>query len=320
MATPRPSTSHTSSSTSYQPGYAPSASRAAHTRRSSTTRPSTGFRSRAGSTIGGGEYQQIICAISEGRGISPTVGLAFINISTGEAVLSQICDNQFYARTLNKLQVFEPTEILVVSTTGPPNPKSKMFQIVEENIPGARITSVDRRHWSETAGLEYIQQLAFVEDVEAIKVAIGGNYFATCCFAAVGPVPLRLFKFHVYLTNQALKYIDLSLSLTFAFHSLRIKYQPSEGSMMIDLSTIQSLELIQNLQNSRSKECLFGLMNETLTPMGSRLLRSSILQPSTQAEVLTQRYDAVEEISNREDMFFQIRQGLSPLTFIQVLS
>jgi DNA mismatch repair protein MSH4 len=81
--------------------------------------------------------------------------------------------------------------------------------------------------------------------------------------------------------------------------------------MMIDLSTIQSLELIQNLQNSKSKECLFGLMNETLTPMGSRLLRSSILQPSTQADVLAQRYDAVEELSTREDMFFQIRQGLS---------
>ena len=80
---------------------------------------------------------------------------------------------------------------------------------------------------------------------------------------------------------------------------------------MIDLSTIQSLELIQNLQNSRSKECLFGLLNETLTPMGSRLLRSSILQPSTKEEVLTQRYDAVDEISNREDMFFQIRQGLN---------
>ena len=79
--------------------------------------------------------------------------------------------------------------------------------------------------------------------------------------------------------------------------------------MMIDLSTIQSLEIIQNLRNSRSKECLFGLMNETLTPMGSRLLRSSMLQPSTQEHILTQRYDAVEEISNREDMFFQIRQG-----------
>jgi DNA mismatch repair protein MSH4 len=111
--------------------------------------------------------------------------LAFVNVSTGEAVLSQICDNQFYARTLNKLQVFEPTEILIVSTAGPPSPKSKMYQVVEENIIGARLVTVDRRYWSETSGLEFIQQLAFAEDVEAIKVAIGGNYFATCCFAAV---------------------------------------------------------------------------------------------------------------------------------------
>ena len=78
---------------------------------------------------------------------------------------------------------------------------------------------------------------------------------------------------------------------------------------MIDLSTIQSLELIQNVQDGKSKDCLFGVMNCTLTPMGSRLLRSSILQPSTQADVLAQRYDAVDELSNKEDMFLQIRQG-----------
>jgi DNA mismatch repair protein MSH4 len=108
-----------------------------------------------------------------------------VNIFTGEAVLSQICDNQFYARTLNKLMVFEPTEILIVSTAGPPNTKSKMYSIIEGNIRVARIVTVDRRYWSESAGLEYIQQLAFFEEVEAIKVAIGGNYFATCCLAAV---------------------------------------------------------------------------------------------------------------------------------------
>jgi DNA mismatch repair protein MSH4 len=78
--------------------------------------------------------------------------------------------------------------------------------------------------------------------------------------------------------------------------------------MLIDLSTIRSLELIQNLQNAKSKDCLFGLMNETLTRMGSRLLRSSILQPSTQSDVLIQRYDALDELSNREDMFFHIRR------------
>lgn len=78
---------------------------------------------------------------------------------------------------------------------------------------------------------------------------------------------------------------------------------------MIDLSTIQSLELIQNLQNSKSKACLYGIMNQTLTPMGARLLRSNILQPSTQAEVLILRYDSVQELTEKEDMFFQLRQG-----------
>lgn len=154
----------------------------------SLARPSTttGRRSRAPSAMSVGESQKIICALSEARGVTPTVGLAFVNISTGEAVLCQICDTQFYVRTINKLQVFEPTEILIISTNAPPNQKSKMYQVIEENIPGVKIHPVDRKYWSEVAGLEYISQLAFEEDVETVKISIGGNYFATCCFAAVG--------------------------------------------------------------------------------------------------------------------------------------
>lgn len=194
MATPRPSTSYSYASTSYQNGYTTSTSQALDgrpgTTRPGTARPSTGRRSRASSTLGG-ESQQIICAVSESRGVSPTVGLSFVNITTGEAVLSQICDNQFYARTLNKLQVFEPTVILIISTCGPPNP-SKMYLVIEENIIGATITLVDRKYWVESAGLDFIQQLAFVEDVEALKVAVEGNFFATCCFAAVSIINSRI--------------------------------------------------------------------------------------------------------------------------------
>lgn len=69
-------------------------------RRNSVSRAGTIQRPRTpGSVIGGGESQQIICAVNEGRGVSPTVGLAFINVSTGEAVLSQISDNQFYVKS-----------------------------------------------------------------------------------------------------------------------------------------------------------------------------------------------------------------------------
>lgn len=163
--------------------YATTASRP-RTGRKSTGRPSTA-RPRTGVSTLGVENQEIICAISESRGISPVVGLAFVNLDTGEAVLSQISDSQTYVRTVHKLLVFNPTNILVVSTAA--NPKSKLFSILEDALDDieSNITLLDRRYWAETVGLEYIQQLAFAEDVEAIKAAVSGNYYAVCCFAAV---------------------------------------------------------------------------------------------------------------------------------------
>jgi DNA mismatch repair protein MSH4 len=112
-----------------------------------------------------------------------------------------------------------------------------------------------------------------------------------------------------------LKYIELELGKSFAFHTLRIKFEPSQGSMMIDLSSIASLELIQNMQNTKSKDCLFGLLNGTLTPMGSRMLRSNILQPSTEQEKIEARYDALEELSLKEELFYAARQGSIALSY-----
>ena len=97
---------------------------------------------------------------------------------------------------------------------------------------------------------------------------------------------------------------------------LKVRTQPSNpavnglGSMSIDLPTIFSLELIQNLHMRKSKENLYGLLNETLTPMGARLLRASLLQPSTEESKILARYDAVEDLSTKEEMFASVRQGL----------
>lgn len=80
--------------------------------------------------------------------------------------------------------------------------------------------------------------------------------------------------------------------------------------MTVDLQTIASLELIQNLHNPKSRDSLYGLLNQTLTPMGARLLRATILQPSTERVKLTARYNAVEDLSTKEDMFVSVRQVL----------
>ena len=181
----RPSTSYTSATTSYpsRPHDESSTSRPnTSMSRPTTSRPRTSRPRTAASTIGGD--QQILCAISESRGLSPIVGLAFVNLSTTEAVLCQISDNQTYVKTIHKLQCFDPTEILVMTTAA--QPKSKLYSFIEGNLPYIRINPIDRKYWTETTGMEYIQQLAFKQDLEALKVAVDGNYYAICCIAAVG--------------------------------------------------------------------------------------------------------------------------------------
>ncbi|KIW80516.1 hypothetical protein Z517_07132 [Fonsecaea pedrosoi CBS 271.37] len=259
-----------------------------------TSRPQSGSRSRPRTVATSTSYSdnEIICAICESRGVSPTIGLSFVNISTSEAVLCQFTDTQTYARTCHKIRVFAPSEIIYMKTAE----DSKLVSIVAENLEVQKfdiaMTGIERRYWSETSGHDYVHQLAFPDDLESLKLSVAGNYFATCCFSA------------------AMKYIGLAMELTFAPQTLRIKFEPSEGSTMIDLSTMASLELIQNLQNDKSRDCLLGLLNQTLTPMGARFLRSNVLQPSTDAEKIGKRQQALGELTSKEDMFFAVRTAL----------
>lgn len=109
---------------------------------------------------------------------------------------------------------------------------------------------------------------------------------------------------------HAMKYIEHTFTINFAPHSLRIKYRPSEDTMMIDISTLQSLEIVQNLEKRKSKASLFGLLNQTKTPMGSRMLRNNIIQPPTKYDTfIGPRFEALEELTGAEEMFHATRKG-----------
>jgi len=122
-------------------------------------------------------------------------------------------------RTIHKIAVLDPSEIIVPLTAVAPQ-KSKLYCILEENIPGARMTAVSRKLFCEHLGHEYISMFALLEDVEAIKVAISTKYYAMSA------------------TGAALKHIEISYNTSFALNSLRIKYQGSEGTDLVDFCRI----------------------------------------------------------------------------------
>lgn len=154
------------------------------------SRPSTpsGRRSRRGATpsiLGQSESNDIVCAVSESRGVTPTVGIAMVNLSLGEVTLSQICDSQSYVRTIHKLQLASPSRIVFTPSACPPNRSSAFYSLVEQLIPEAEITCHERSAWSESAGIEYMEDLALDGDIGPLKVATQGKYYAVCCFSAV---------------------------------------------------------------------------------------------------------------------------------------
>ena len=72
-----------------------------------------------------------------------------------------------------------------------------------------------------------------------------------------------IFPFRYYALSAAcalFKYVEAQMNTRFATASLRIRYIPVEGTMMIDPDTARNLELVNNMTHKRSTHSLFGLL------------------------------------------------------------
>ena len=163
--------------------------------------------------------------------------------------------------------------------------------LLEDYMSESTLTQLPRKYYNEQAGLEYIGVLAVSSEVPGLRLAVEKRFYAVSAAAAV------------------LRHVE-GVYARFAAGTLRVRYEPCEGSMVIDFTTVRSLELVQNLQNQKSSACLLGLLNGTQTAMGVRLLRTNVLQPLTERTTIESRLDAVEELTGKEAMFFAVQEAL----------
>ncbi|KAI8604094.1 DNA mismatch repair protein Msh4 [Dissophora ornata] len=241
-----------------------------------------------------------LAAIVEGRGTGAEVGMCFCDLKTSEVILCQMADSQTYVRTLQKLSLFEPSEILMpTSAVDPVN--TKLVKIVKESLPSSTITPVARRLFNDSTGLQYIKKYTIKEGSASLLLGIPTKYF---CLAA---------------TAAVMHHIEEKRNATFLNHSVQFKYQICQGSMVLDCATAKNLELTVNLSSQNEKETLFGILNETMTPMGARLLRSNILQPLTDERTISTRLDCVQELSQVEETFYALKSSLKALNDVDHL-
>ncbi|MEW8026542.1 MAG: DNA mismatch repair protein MutS [Candidatus Thiodiazotropha sp.] len=97
-------------------------------------------------------------------------------------------------------------------------------------------------------------------------------------------------------------------------HIRGMRVEQREQSVIIDAATRRNLELLHSLSN-QPQHTLAGIMDRTVTAMGSRMLRRWISQPLRQREAVAQRHSTIEALlaSRLYSELREILQGIGDI-------
>ena len=103
-------------------------------------------------------------------------------------------------------------------------------------------------------------------------------------------------------------------------HITRLETWRRHRFMIIDEATRRSLELTSTMRNGQREQSLLGVIDETKTPMGARLLTDWLSNPLTDIHQITQRLDAVEELVKDVALRDELRKTLRQIHDLQRLT
>ncbi|CAI4232721.1 unnamed protein product [Auanema sp. JU1783] len=261
-----------------------------------------GGSSKASRTSGGNNtsrsfYAVTIASIFEGKGLTTgSVGMAVMDVRTSNVDLYQFIDSTSYTRLKTKIQVEDPVEIILADSLNDRSGGLLLTEALKHALPEVTITTVHKRYFHDEKGATLIRQLANAEISNCDTVIQQQEKLAMAACAAL------------------VKYVEHVQNLLFMGNSLRFTFLDVERSCMIDAGSWKNLELIDPVgvpKIARTKASLLTLIDHTITNSGARLLRSNLLQPSADPEVLNKRYDAIEELLDDHHLLERLRDALS---------
>lgn len=185
--------------------------------------------------------------------------LILADISTGELRLGQFTNCQ---QALSFIDNNNPQEIL-----------ARLFQ-----------HEILQKRYRDKITLSKMSETVIIDTNERQRV-LSGFLTPTILARFVEHEQINLAAFACYLqkNSQALD------------NFLTVKPLISEQEMSLGTNVVRDLEIFATLQTGNTKESLYATINNTLTPMGARLLRHSLLHPLTAPDQLAKRQQHVTE-------------------------
>ena len=209
--------------------------------------------------------------------------LCFCDISTGEFRTSFFRSEQ---ELLSELASICPKEVLIPDPDSDP---SWLKSLLDSN-PRTLVTKIDSWKWEFERCREILKDGFAVLTLEALEIEK-----KTGCVCACGV----LFDYLRETQRDFLPQIEFP------------RYYDTVDYMKIDEWTARNLELRSSTEGSL-KHSLLGVMDETRSPMGARLLRRWMSYPLLCVEEIKKRQEAaaelLENLSAREDLMDALRQ------------
>lgn len=103
-------------------------------------------------------------------------------------------------------------------------------------------------------------------------------------------------------------------------HITRLECYRRQRHMIIDEATRRSLELTHTMRDGQRQQSLLGVIDETCTPMGARMLADWLSSPLTDLQQINERLDSVEEMTDDLTLRDDLRELLKGMYDLQRLT
>ncbi len=216
------------------------------------------------------------------------VGMAFVDISTGEFGAKQFSSDKEYVILLEEVSRLDPVECIM------PDELLKDTYLVN---------SLKKRF--NRLSINSIGDFAFVFENSSKKIT--QHFNKELSFFGLKDQPLS-----VQSAGGILEYLYQTQKTTLK-NINSIKTIEPLVSMTIDMNTRRNLELLRSLRDGSKTGTLIWVMDQTLTAMGGRLLKSWIVQPLIQKEKINERLDAVENLLKDTIMRRELRDNFNKI-------
>ncbi len=201
-----------------------------------------------------------------------TCGLATADISTGEFMATQFKGDTSLEQLTTEIARLSPAEILLPAAA-------------------RNNTSFNRLVQSYQKLFNYREDWAFNYQNNYVRLITHFNVGTLKGFGLENQVNV------IQAAGAVIDYLEETQKQSLA-HLKRIAYYNVEDHMILDESTLRHLEIMTNQQENSAQNTLLAALDQTQTPMGSRLLKRWLTQPLIKADQINKRLEAVEELGN----------------------